>query len=136
MIVPSHGRVWSSLRAIAAIALAGVTTSCCGCTESELEVTIAARSIWFTDANVAAASRAVDQSEHPLAAPATSVVPAVAAGPQHSMMLKNVGAVWARELNGEGEFANDSTANSFIPVQVVRPAKRPAWWRSPAVAGT
>ena len=39
------------------------------------------------------------------------------------MMLKKDGTVWARGLNGEGEFANDSTANSFIPVQVVRPAK-------------
>lgn len=133
MIFPGHGRVWSPLRAVAAVAFAGVTTSCSAYAEPGLEVTIAERQLHAPsapNANLAAASRAVDPSQHPLAVPATSVVPAIAAGLQHSIMLNNDGAIWARGSNGQGEFANDSTANSFIPVQVVRPAKRPAWWRS------
>ena len=45
----------------------------------------------------------------------------VAAGPMHSLAVKNDGTLWAWGYNGYGQLGNGTTGNSSAPVQVLMP---------------
>jgi len=58
-------------------------------------------------------------SSVPIQVPGLSgVFIAIAAGPNHSMALRNDGTVWTWGLNSNGQLGNGTTSNSAVPVQV------------------
>jgi Regulator of chromosome condensation (RCC1) repeat/Abnormal spindle-like microcephaly-assoc'd, ASPM-SPD-2-Hydin/IPT/TIG domain len=108
MNTTGRDRIWNALRAIAAVAFAGVIASCGGGgTESD------------STAKVSGAS----QRMRPMAVgQAAAGLPAIAAGVDHSMALQSDGSVWAWGGNVRGALGNGSTSPSFVPVQVLGPA--------------
>jgi len=53
--------------------------------------------------------------------PLTNII-GIAAGLSHSLALSNDSTVWAWGHNNDGQLGNNSTTNSFVPVQVVSSA--------------
>ncbi len=54
----------------------------------------------------------------PLSAAQADVTPVVAAGSNHSVMIKSDGTLWAWGDNEEGQLGDDTAINRNIPTQI------------------